>query len=105
MSRFFITHIKPKAFGQQLRDRHLLGAGLAAKQNQSIGAEFEDDLAAGAAGRAGAVAFGGHGDGFDPHAGSFGCDCGKDGVALGADGQAVGGVLHIAAVNIVRRAR
>ena len=96
---------QPKTLRQQFRDRHLLGTGLAAKQNQSIRAEFEDDLAAGAAWGAGTIVFSGDGDSLDPHAASFGCDRGENSVSFGADGQAVRGVLHVASANKEHRAR
>src|SRR6266436_5335683 len=76
-----------KAFREQLGDCHLFDTGLTAEQDHSFRAEFEDDLTTCTAWGTGTVAFGGDGNGSDPHAASFGGDGGEDGVALGADGQ------------------
>src|SRR6476646_2354855 len=90
------TGSEPKAFGQQVRDCHLFGAGLSTKKNLCIGAEFKNDLAAGSARRAGAVLFGSNRDGFDHHAWSFSSHGGEYGVAFCTDGEAVGGVFYVA---------
>jgi hypothetical protein len=88
--------LEAEPFRKKFGDVSLLGATRALKKDRGVGAEFVDDLAASAAGRAGHALIVDDADGADFNFGTEFGNGGEDGGPLGAVAESVGGVFNVA---------